>query len=229
MATQIREVFTASGMSLTIFCGGMSYVGVRIAGTWAGTLAFEASIDGVNFVPIYVTPFPSGTAVLTTTANGNWFLQVGNFIAFRVRQTTFTSGSVTVAIATSQDSSYQDAYLGSSTVFVNSESSSGVNTLTQAAQANRAWTVNSLEISTSGPMWGGGQASVTIYDGSISGTVLNKQYLEEATGSVGHRYDITLPAGGITGTPGNAMTIVCRIPGSSVTSEINAKFSAGGP
>ena len=227
MATQIREVFTQSGMSLAIFTGGMSYVGIRLAGSWVGTLQFEASTDGLNFQVVSVTPFPGGTNVQTTTANGNWFFEVGNYVAFRVRQTTFTSGSVQVYIAASVDSSYQDAFLGASTVFVNHQST-GVNTLTQAAQANRAWTLQALEISTSGPSWDGGQAELTIYDGSASGTVLNKQYLEEASGSVGHRYDITLPAGGIVGTPGNAMTIVCRLPGTSVTSSINAKLSAGG-
>ena len=223
MASIIREVLNATGMKLRFFCGGMTKVGFGVTGTWAGTLTFRGSVDGLNFIAISVTPFASGTAVLTATANGNWEVAVQNFIVVEV-EFTRTSGSAVIAIAGSVDSSYQEAFLTADAIYV-SQSSTGANTLSKAAQANRAWKLEELTVSLSGP--GGGL--VIIRDGTATGTILWQEYLESAGGSVGHRYVVNLPnAGterqGIVNTPGNAMTIVVGDAGSGISSIINAKF-----
>lgn len=226
MATKLSEVLTSAGMKLTIFCGGQSYVGVRLAGTWAGTIYFEASTDGVTFNQVSVTPFASGTDVQSSTANGNWFIAVQNYVAFRARVYAYTSGSVQVFLATSTDASYQDAFLASTSLYVSSSATSGTNTLTQAAQTNRAWKLKTLECSVAGPSWSGGTVTVTVYDGSSSGNVLWQEFLDEVSGSVGRRYNIHLPADGVVGTPGNAMTIILFGIGSTNASKINAEFTA---
>ena len=159
MASPIYEVLNAQSMSLTIFCGGQSNVGVRLFGTWTGTVSFKGSYDGVNFVALTMTPFASGTGVQSATANGNWFVQCGNvvsgttptgLVAVQVVFTTLTTGTVSVAMCASVDSTWQNAFLAASTIYVNSEAT-GTNTLTQAAQANRAWNLQELHVSFSGP------------------------------------------------------------------------------
>ena len=72
MSNIIREVLNAAGMELPLFTGGMSKVGFGLSGTWTGTVTFLGSTDGINFVPLSVTPFGSGTAVQSATANGSW-------------------------------------------------------------------------------------------------------------------------------------------------------------
>lgn len=224
MATQIQQVLTADEMQLTIFCGGMSYVGARLAGTWVGTVQFEASNDGVNFFSVSVTPFASGTDVSSATANGNWFTTVKSYVAFRVRISSYTSGSVIAYLATSTDAGYQNAFLASTSLSVNSSATSGTNTLTQAAQTNRAWRLKHLTVALAGPL-GGASFRVQVFDGAITDSVLHQTYLEGNVASVGKEFEVTLPPDGITGTPGNAMTI--RLLGAgNASSEINAQFSA---
>ncbi len=224
MAAFTREVLNATGMKLRHYCAGTSKVGFGITGTWVGTATFRGSVDGVTFNTVNATPFASGTGVSTTTANGNWEINTLNYSVVEV-EFTRTSGSMTVIIASAIDSSYQDAFLTAALQFVNSESTA-TNTLTQAAQANRAWCLKELLVSLAGPTWPSGSCYVAVYDGSITGTVLYKSFIEETAGSVGRRYSIDIPDSGITGTPGNAMTIRLFGPGATVTSEINAKFSA---
>lgn len=228
MATRIQEAMTSSGMRLTIFCGGQSYVGIRLAGTFVATVQFRASTDGINFSLVSVTPFASGTDVQSATSTGNWFFPVGNYVAFQLNVSSYTSGTIQGFLAASTDASYQDAYLTPTSIYNVSESTS-TNTMTQAAQANRAWTLKSLVVSVAGSSWAGGSARVTVFDGTITDSVLHAEFLQEiaVAGSVGRQYVLTLPSQGVKGTPGNAMTIRLLGPGAGVTSILNAEFSAG--
>lgn len=229
MASMIREVLNADGMSLAAFCGGFANVGIGITGTWAGTLYFEeATFDNPNvWIASAHTPFASGTAVSSITANGNYFAAVkANVFARRVRFSR-TSGSPQINIAVANDSSWQDAFLTQANIFNSSTVTSGTNTLTQSSQANRAWNLQKLDVSVAGPGWGGA-GRVTIYDGTVAGTILWEEFLgtPSFTGSVGYVQNINIPAEGVVNTPGNAMTIVLRGMGNN-SSILNAKFSAG--
>src|SRR4051812_19733826 len=121
MANVIKELLNAQGMSLPVFCGGMTRVGVGVSGTWTGTITFEASNDGVRWVPVGLTPFASGTNALTVTANGNYWVDAGDWVAVRARLSTLTTGSPVVTLAAALDASYQDAYLASTSRFVAQE------------------------------------------------------------------------------------------------------------
>ncbi len=232
MGVRVSEVLNADGMSLTIYVGGKSAVGINLAGSWVGTVRFYASIDGINFdIPLTMTPFPSGVGVTSATSNGNWFSPALNYVAIRAVFAR-TSGSVLVVLVAAADSSWQDAFLAASAINVSSAVASGNNTLTQAASTNRAWNLTSLEVSFAGPSFAGGSAKVTIYDGTVVGTVLFAEYIQQPSvgGSVGWKQVIDLPRGAdgvqsVINTLGNAMTIVCSGLGSA-SSFLNAKFSA---
>ena len=229
MAARLNEVLTVAGQNLTIFCGNQSYVGVGLSGTFVGTLNFAYSVDGVNFQPASLTPFASGTPVTSATTTGNWFTGVLNYVAVRVTLSAYTSGSVIVQMATSQDASYQDAFLAASTICKNSVASNALNTLTQAAQTNRAWRLRTLKITAGGqPSWLT-SPNVQILDG----TTLLWAFDLPLSGSAGIIYDIALPVsspsnpgGGIINTPGNSFVIKVAAAGSGVNTNINAEFSA---
>ncbi len=76
----------------------------NITGTWSGTLSFEASVDGTNWVPAVALPkYPSGSAATsTTTTNGQWAVNVGGLNMFRVRGSAWTSGTATVWLEVGQ-------------------------------------------------------------------------------------------------------------------------------
>ncbi len=225
MANIIREALSADGMSLHLFCGGMSKVGFGIAGTFVGTVSFFASQDGVNFLPAFVTPFASGTAVSTTTATGNWELTVRNALVVKVVFTR-TSGTVIATLATSIDSSYQNAFLASTSVYATSSHAAGAtNVLTIAAQTNRAWRLRTLVIT-----WSAAPAAAvlcTVTDGAS--TVIWESYVPTAGGQVVLPADANVPGltgGGVVNTPGNSLVVTVADPGGSVVSKINAELSA---
>ncbi len=228
MAVILREVLTADQMALAIYCGQQSKVGINLSGSWVGTVSFFASTDGINFRPVAMTPFASGTAVSTATANGSWESAVLNYVAFKVVFTR-TSGSVVVSMATSVDSSYQTAFLASTSVYVSQSVASGAsNVITQAAQANRAWRLRSLSVGYS--VAAGAPVDIKITDGASS--VLFETYVPiGATGLVGS-FVVPLPppdpavpgSGGLVNTPGNSLVITLAAPGGSVVSTLNAEL-----
>lgn len=117
-------------------------------------------------------------------------------------------------------------------VYVNSteESGAGTNTLTQAGAPGVVWNLTSLEVSFAGPSRGP-NAKVTVYDGTTSGTVLYRAYLDQPTGSVGFVQKINLHRDandkpGCQASPGNAMTVVVNGYGVNRCS-INARFNDG--
>jgi hypothetical protein len=73
-----------------------AWISVQILGTWSGTITFQSSNDGVNWVNtlMYGAASTSAAPVATATAN-NIFSgpRTGKF--FRVRMTAYTSGTAT--------------------------------------------------------------------------------------------------------------------------------------
>lgn len=230
MSLVIREGLNSTGMRLPLFTGGQSFAGFGIAGTWAGTLSFQFSTDGVNFNALSVQPFASGTTIQSTTANGNWFVPVQNFVAVQVVATALTSGVAVVTIATAIDSSWQDAFLAATSIFVNqSSTANAANAVTIAAQTNRAWRLRSLVISVSATATWGASPALTVSDGSSS--ILFAIDPPTTTGT----YEVPLPADngtpgtpgkGLVNTPGNSMVITLAAAGGTAKTNVNAEMRA---
>lgn len=89
----------SSTQSATISTISASSVSIEIDGTWTGSIDFEATVDGVNWVPVKVYPLPEGPAVYSTTENGRWTTPVGGFNSFRVIGNTITSGTASSYIS----------------------------------------------------------------------------------------------------------------------------------
>lgn len=121
--------------------------------------------------------------------------------------------------------------------YTNSQGSNGTITATAPAAPGTTWNLCSLSISQAGPTIGP-NGKVTVYDGTVSGTVIFAAFLGApgipgGAGSVGVVQDIPLPRSpqgvqGLQATPGNAMTIVVSGTGVNQVS-INARFSDGLP
>ncbi len=244
MATIVREALNAAGMRLTIFSSGAAYVGLNLSGVWAGSVQFQASTDGINFNAVNLTPWPSGVDVSAATANGNWFSRALNYLAFQVYVPTLTSGAVATALATSNDSSYQNAFLTPQARYPFSHALSATNLLTVAAQANRAWRLRTLLVSTgtgnpssssssSGSPGTGTATAVTWADSPalIVRDGVNIIWGCDLPTTIGP-YSVPLPAdpgipglvgGGVVGTVGNAMTISVASGGAYIYSSIQAE------
>ena len=79
---------------VTLESGGLGAVAIQLTGTWAGTVSFEASVDGSTFVAVDAWPSNSATSASTSTGNGVWTVSAGGYNQVRVRFSTDTSGTV---------------------------------------------------------------------------------------------------------------------------------------
>jgi Zn-dependent M28 family amino/carboxypeptidase len=88
----------ASGDVTPNFAGGeTANTGVvQITGTFVGTLSFEATVDGTNYVPVAAEPVAGGASVTSATGPGLWRIRAGGFHSLRVRCSAFTSGAPVV-------------------------------------------------------------------------------------------------------------------------------------
>ncbi len=99
------ENITANGQSTTPFRWARDEytdIGVRITGTWSGTLSFETSVDGTTWTAqTMLTPLEVPTASFTTSnvvwiANSTALRSAYDY--FRVKATAWTSGTAVVSV-----------------------------------------------------------------------------------------------------------------------------------
>jgi hypothetical protein len=83
---------------------GQGAVGIQLSGTWAGTVSFQASVDGTNYLPMNLLPVNSGTASTTTTTSNIFLANVSGLSVVRVKLTTTSSGTVVVSWRVSSQS-----------------------------------------------------------------------------------------------------------------------------
>ena len=91
-----------SNQAVALNVGNLGGVAVQVTGTWVGTLAFVASLDGRTFVPLALTPSSGAAAATTATANGAWAGSVGGYGTVAVYFSSYSSGSATVLIEGSE-------------------------------------------------------------------------------------------------------------------------------
>ena len=237
--SKVTKTLNAVNQEVTIWCEGQSKVGISVRSvTGTPTLTFYGSLDGLTFTVITVGTYPSATppatGVTTASAAGNFEVPVQNYKFIRA-QLTSGAGPVTVVLTASVDGSYQEAFLTDAqgvslaVVYPSTTSSSGANTMTIPAQANRAINLTFLEVSQVGPGHGG-NAQLRIWDGAVgTGVPLYSCYLTSPVGSVGSVQEINLPNDaqgnlGIQGTPGSVMTVQIINLG-NVSAILNARVS----
>lgn len=83
----------------TMNCGCVGFQ--LFSGAWSGTVTFEGTIDGVNWVAINADPMPTGSATTTATAQGLFQVPCAGLSQVRARLSTATSGSITITGNTS--------------------------------------------------------------------------------------------------------------------------------
>lgn len=79
---------------------GAGAVGLQLAGTFVGTLAFEGCIEEGTFVALNMVPSNSATAATSATTTGAWSANCGGYTAVRARASAWTSGEVRVTLQT---------------------------------------------------------------------------------------------------------------------------------
>jgi hypothetical protein len=88
-----------SCVTLTIPSTASSAV-ITISPTYSGTMQFEVTGDGSNWVAWLMYPYSGAAAVTSTTSTGTWATAVSGLIKIRVRCSAYTSGSAGIFINT---------------------------------------------------------------------------------------------------------------------------------
>jgi hypothetical protein len=89
-----------SATSVVMNVGDLGMASIDIRGTYTGTITFEVSTDGDNFVTVdCFTPAAPGTAVNSTTSTGLWQCPVGGTRQVRARMSSYTSGTANVVMS----------------------------------------------------------------------------------------------------------------------------------
>jgi hypothetical protein len=88
----------AADEALTMSVDNKGGIGLQLTGTWAGTVSFEASIDGLTFVALNMVPSNSATAASSSTGNGAWSANCAGYSIVRARMSAYTSGVAGVTL-----------------------------------------------------------------------------------------------------------------------------------
>ncbi len=224
MATQVRETLNAAYMDARVFCQGMAFVGVRVSGTFVGTLKPyyqqydpTAAMWRPQGTKLYswpgasaFMPGGSGTAVSSITAAGNYFWPVQNGMIFSLQMDSYTSGSAVVSLAAAIDNSWANAFLdvsGAAGQYRSIAVGGSPNTLTIPADTNLPRRLEWLVVSAGNLQGSGGSSNapttalwqnyppLQIYDGTReTGTLIWSASLNS---SIPLQYTVPLPGSNV--------------------------------
>jgi hypothetical protein len=168
---------------VTLKTSNYAGIGIQVTGSWSGTLAFQATTDGTNYVALNCSAANSTTAVTTTTANGLWKCGITGVGIVQVVFTSYASGTavVTMQAATAAD--------GSGTSAAGSGSNAAAGATGSPVPASASYT----GINSSGTLVG------------VPGDVTNGMYVNCKAGCAAAS-DTTSAAASITSGSGNGST-----------------------
>lgn len=95
----MQNAAAATGNGSSLLMSGFTTATIQVSGTWAGTITFEVTLDGSNWVTATVLDISSTSRVHrdTTTTNGLFNAdEYAGCLYIRTRVSTYTSGAVTV-------------------------------------------------------------------------------------------------------------------------------------
>jgi hypothetical protein len=97
----------AAEEALTLTALTADSVVLQVTGTFTGTITFEASVDGTNYVAIAMKASAQTTAttlVTTATAAGVFSLNIQGLPNFRARMSAYTDGAAVVTTSVARTS-----------------------------------------------------------------------------------------------------------------------------
>jgi hypothetical protein len=108
--------------------GGSASLTLQVAGTFTGTLTFEATADGVNWLTVPLTNLATGAQVTTTTAPGAFAMANPGILRLRARATAAMTGIARVTATRGYLSAKSNSFTGgtfASSTFTGSSTMSG--------------------------------------------------------------------------------------------------------
>lgn len=89
---------------IDLACAGYGGAGIRLSGTFSGTVTFEGSVDGRKFDTLTMLTFDGTTTATTATTVGQWVGPCAGLTVVRVRMSSYTSGTAVAYLLAAQPS-----------------------------------------------------------------------------------------------------------------------------
>lgn len=93
---KMQDAAEATGNGTAMNVSGLGTVAAQVSGTFVGTVTFEGTTDGSNWVSVQMTNIATGAIATTATAAGLFVGAVAGLVQFRARVSARSSGSITV-------------------------------------------------------------------------------------------------------------------------------------
>lgn len=97
----VQNATTANDAATVVGLPSPGEVAVQLTGTWSGTVTFEATVDGTNWVSLQLNPttaLAAASLTATATANGVWVGKTFGVAGVRASFSTATSGTVAITL-----------------------------------------------------------------------------------------------------------------------------------
>lgn len=98
-AAQLNVTGSASANNtdlISVACDAYRSVNFQITGTWSGTIAYQVSNDNTNWSAINIIVANGSSVISSTTGNTIAYGALNGFQYFRVRFTSYTSGTASI-------------------------------------------------------------------------------------------------------------------------------------
>lgn len=92
----MQSAAAATGNGTVMDVAGLAMAAFQVSGTFAGTVTFEGTVDGSNWVSLQVCNAADGSVSTTATAPGVFIAPVAGLQMVRARISAYTSGTITV-------------------------------------------------------------------------------------------------------------------------------------
>lgn len=92
----LQSAATATGNGTALDVRTASAISAQITGTFVGTVTWEGTVDGTNWIALQATNANDDSRATTATAPGIYSIVLHGCVQFRARISAYTSGSITV-------------------------------------------------------------------------------------------------------------------------------------
>lgn len=99
-SNSVDRNITTSGDILQIKTAEMASIAAQIAGTWTGTISFEGTVDGSNWVALSLNNLATGASASSSTSNGVFNGSIAGFLAVRLRASAAITQTASVSLRT---------------------------------------------------------------------------------------------------------------------------------
>lgn len=137
LSPSLSNNIAALNAAVTMTCSGYAVATVQITGTYSASLVMEGTIDGTNWVSLNFFVINNATSLFSTigSTTGIYLTNVNGLTQFRVRCSSYTSGTAVVSIELSEKSS--DCKI-EGTVSLSTQSSASSNPIGSVSLGNSA-------------------------------------------------------------------------------------------